>query len=225
MANIDQNPIWGQVAAGPGAATESVMGPSYSYAENIRGPAAMGVGNRGTFGQIGTNTGAIFNYVKYMISGPAMGNQYFVNTGGSCTASDKSVQPRYNYINNIASGADVLPAAMKQDLGGIASNFDGLIPGMLEDVEGLNPVHLFGALAADSTPSCECYTCPTSGGDESRFMNKDLTPDFGGSKCRVDDISKCIRTTEGFANQSELVLPGVLVVALFAILIGLTMKK
>ena len=85
--------------------------------------------------------------MKYMISGPALGNQYFVNTGGSCVVSDKSVQPRYNYINNVSSGAGVLPESMKKDLGGIASNFDGLIPGMLEDVEGLNPVHLFSSLA------------------------------------------------------------------------------
>ena len=46
------------------------MGPSYSYADNIQGPAAMGVSSKGTFSQIGTNTGAITNYIKYMISGP-----------------------------------------------------------------------------------------------------------------------------------------------------------
>jgi len=205
MANTDQNPIWDQVAGSPGAATESVMGPNYSYSDNIRGPASMGVGSRGTFGQIGTNTGAIFNYVKYMISGPALGNQYFVNTGGSCTASDKSTQSRYNYINNVSSGADVLPVSMKQDLGGIASNFDGLIPGMLQDVEGLNPVSLFSSLAADSTPSCECYTCPTSGGEQSRFMNKDLSPDFQASACKVADISKCIQNKEGFEVPQEFV--------------------
>jgi hypothetical protein len=197
------NPIWDSISASPSNATESVMGPSYSYAENIQGPSAMGVGSNGTMSQLSTNTGAIFQYMKYMISGPALGNQYFVNTGGSCKASDSSVQPRYNYINNVASGADVLPESMKADLGGIASDFNGLLPGMLEDTENLNPVHLFTSLAADSTPTCECYTCPTSGGDQSRFLNKDLTADFSGSACVQVDNSKCIQTTEGFGNQTD----------------------
>lgn len=220
MASTDQNPIWDQVAAGPSAVGDSIMGPSYSYAENIKGPAALGVGSRGTISQLSTNTGAIFQYVKYMISGPALGNQYFVNTGGSCTASDKSTQPRYSYINNVSSGAGVLPETMKKDLGSVASNFDGLLPGMLEDVEGLNPVHLFSSLAADSTPACECYTCPTSGGEESRFMNKDLTPDFVTSACKVDDISKCIKTKEGFTDMSGSAYPILIGIGLLAILIA-----
>jgi len=216
----DQNPIWEQISASPGKATESVMGPSYNYAEHIKGPSAMGVGSQGTIGQIGTNSRAIFEYMKYMISGPALGNQYFVNSGGSCVAPDKSTQSRYNYINNVSSGANVLPEAMKRDLGGIASNFDGLIPGMLEDVEGLNPVNLFSSLAADSTPACECYTCPTSGGDESRFLNVGLTRDFSGSACRKVDISKCISSTESFTDGSSM-LPVYIGVGLLAILIAL----
>jgi len=221
MANTDENPIWNQIEAAPGNAVDSVMGPSYSYAENIKGPASLGVGSRGTISQLTTNTGAIFQYMKYMIAGPALGNQYFVNTGGSCEAPDKSIQARYNYINNVSSGADVLPEAMKRDLGGIASNFDGLIPGMLEDTENLNPIHLFSSLAADSTPACECYTCPTSGGDQSRFLNKDLTADFNSSKCVQVDISKCIQTKEGFTDRSDSAYPILIAIGVLAILIAM----
>jgi hypothetical protein len=203
MANIDQNPIWDQVSSGSASATTAVMGPEYSYADNIKGPGAMGVGSQGTIRQIGTNSGAITEYVKYMISGPALGNQYFVNTGGSCKATDQSIQPRYNYINNVSNGASVLPESMRKDLGGVASDFNGLLPGMLQDVEGLNPVNLFSALAADSTPSCECYTCPVTGGEESRFMNMSLTPDFSTSTCKPADISKCIKSNEGFTDGSS----------------------
>jgi len=220
MANLDQNPIWSQIEAGPGAIGDSIMGPSYSYADNIQGPSAKGVGSRGTISQLGTNTGAIFDYVKYMISGPALGNQYFVNTGGSCTAPDQSVQSRYNYINNISSGSAVLPDALKQDLGGVASDFNGLIPGMLEDVEGLNPVHLFGALAADSTPACDCYTCPTSGGSQSRFLNPGLTPDLSSSACVKDDPAKCIATKEGFTDGSNYAI-GAAAILVIGILIAL----
>ena len=215
------NPIWDQVAEAPEAASELVTGPEYSYAEHIKGPAALGVNSNGTFSQIGTNSGAIFQYVKYMISGPALGNQYFVNTGGSCTAPDTSSQSRYNYINNISSGANVLPVQMKQDLGSVASNFDGLLPGMLEDIEGLNPVNLFNSLSVDSIPSCECYTCPTSGGDESRFMTPALSPDLEGSTCKKVDPSKCMPTIETFGNMSESVYPVLIGIGLLAILIAL----
>lgn len=220
------NPIWDKIAAAPGQATEAVMGPSYSYIENIKTPSQLGVGSRGTIGQIATNTFAIGDYIKYMVAGPALGNRYFVNTGGSCQASDKSVQARYNYINNVADGADVLPQSMKSSLGGIASNFDGLIPGMMEDAEeGLNPVHLFSSLSADSTPPCECYTCETSGGPQSRFLNKDLTADFNPALCKQTDNSKCIQTTEGFTDMSNDVYPILVAIGFLAIFIAVAGKK
>lgn len=215
MANLDKNPLWDSMKSGSTGATQSIMGPSYSYADNIQGPASMGVSSNGSISQIGTNTGAIINYVKYMISGPALGNQFFVNTGGTCVASDKSVQPRYNYINNVSNGADVLPAAMKQDLGGIASDFDGLIPGMLQDVEGLNPLYLMGALAADSEPSCDCYTCQTTGGPQSYFLTPELSPDFDPALCTKVDPSVCAKSSEGFVDGSSLFFVGLVVVSIF----------
>jgi hypothetical protein len=220
------NPIWDDVASAPGKATESVMGPSYSYMEHIKSPSELGVGSRGTVGQIATNTSAIGSYIKYMISGPALGNRYFVNTGGSCEASDKSIQSRHNFINNVASGAQLLPQSMKSSLGGIASDFDGLIPGMMEDAEeGLNPVHLFSSLSADSTPACECYTCETSGGPQSRFLNKDLTPDFDPDICKQVDISKCIETKEGFTDISNGVYPILIGIGFLAIFIAVSKSK
>jgi hypothetical protein len=216
MASLAQNSVWSDIDGGKDV-SEDVMGPAYSYADNIQGPASMGVGSRGTISQLTTNTGAIIDYVKYMISGPAMGNQYFVNTGGSCVAPDKSIQSRYNYINNVSNGADVLPSAMKQDLGGIATDFNGLIPGMLQDVEGLNPVSLFSALSADSTPTCECYTCPVSSGTQSRFLNTSLSPDYDPAICKPADIANCIQSTEGFTEKVSL-LPVFISVGLMVLL-------
>lgn len=202
MASLGDNSIWDSVANG--SATDDVMGPSYSYADHIAGPSSMGVGTDGTMSQLGRNLGGITEYVKYMVSGPALGNQYFVNTGGMCTAPDGSSQPRYNYINNIANGADLLPATMKQELGGLTSDFNGLIPGMLEDIEGLNPVSLFESLAADSTPSCECYSCPSRGGTESRFLNTSLSADYDPNLCTKVDVSVCkSQGRESFSNRDD----------------------
>ena len=204
---MDKNSLWSNLEAGPSNVSTDVMGPSYSYADNIQGPSSMGVGSDGTFSQVGRNTGAVINYVKYMVSGPALGNQYFVNTGGVCKAPDTSIQPRYNYINNISSGAATVPLAMRQDLSGITSDFNGLLPGMLEDVEGLNPVSLFSALAADSTPPCECYTCPTSGGNKSYFLSTTLSPDYDPAVCTKADVSACTKSTEGFTESSSALVP------------------
>ena len=195
--------IWSDLENGAATATNSVMGPAYSYADHIQGPSSMGVGSDGTMSQLSRNTGAIINYVKYMISGPALGNQYFIATGGQCIAADGSTQDRSNYINNIASGSDLLPATMKQDLGGLTSDFNGLIPGMLEDIEGLNPVTLFSSLSANSIPDCKCYTCPTVNGTESKFLTTALSPDFDSNLCKEADTSVCKPTKESFTTMYD----------------------
>jgi hypothetical protein len=201
MASLGKNPVWSNLT--PGSA--DILGPSYSYVDNIPGPSTLGVGTDGTMGQVFTNTGAITEYIKYMITGPAMGNQYFVNTGGTCVATDGSTQSRHNYINNIANGADLVPANMRSEMSFLSDDLNGLIPGILGDVEGLDPVYLMTALAADSTPACDCYTCPVSGGTESHFLTPSLSPDFDPDVCSKVDVSACIggTTTESFTNQSS----------------------
>lgn len=209
MASLGSNPIWSSV--GDTGATASIyteiMGPSYSYVDNIPGPSTLGVGTDGTMRQVFTNTGAITTYVKGMVTGPALGNQYFVNTGGVCAAPDGSTQPRYNYINNVANGADLVPQSMRGELSFLSNDLDGLIPGVLGDIEGLNPVHLFSSLSADSTPACACYSCPTSGGTDSKFMTPSLSPDYDPTLCTQVDASQCMGGTggiESFTNQKSM---------------------
>ena len=211
MASLGDNSLWKDL--GSSDVSTDVMGPSYSYADHIQGPSALGVGNNGTMSQLGSNTSAIIQYVKYMVSGPALGNQYFVNTGGSCVAPDGSTQSRFNYINNISNGADLIPETMKQDLGGIATDFNGLIPGMLGDIEGLNPVSLFTSISADSTPACECYSCPTISGNQSKFLTTSLSPDFDPDLCKKVDVSQCTSSgADHFTNQSDTSIPTLIAV-------------
>ena len=73
------NPLWAKISAGNGQ--DDLLGPSYSYADNITGPTSLGVGSDGSFGQIGSNASAIAYYVEALITGnPPLGNQFFVNT-------------------------------------------------------------------------------------------------------------------------------------------------
>jgi hypothetical protein len=131
-----------------------------------------------------------------------MGNRFFVQTGGTCTAPDGSSQSRSNYVNNVTDAAEALPESMRRDLGGLASDFNGLIPGMIQDVEGLNPVSLFNSLSADSVPTCECYSCPVSSGVANAFLNTTLSPDYDPDLCQKVDPSACV-TKEGFEGQES----------------------
>jgi len=203
MADLGGNSLWSDIENGASNVQTDLLGPSYSYADSITGPSSMGVGSSGSFGQLGTNANAIAYYVEALITGnPPLGNQYFVNTGGMCAAPNGSLQPRYNYINNMSSGAGALPAAISE----LGSDFNGLIPGVVDDIEGLNPLHLFSALVADSNPPCVCMSCPVTGsGNQSRFLTTSLSPDVAASQCQQVDPSQCASPPESFTNKQELV--------------------
>lgn len=201
MTDLASNSVWDSVKGGTG--TQEIMGPSYSYVDNIQSPSSLGIGSDGTISQIARNTGGIVTYMKNLISGPALGNRYFVNTGGSCIATDGSTQSRYNYINNVTDASQALPESMRKDLGGIASDFNGLVPGIIQDVGNLNPVTLFSSLAADSTPACDCYTCPVNTGIGSAFLTTSLSPDFNPDLCKKQDPSVCKAGKEGFSDTTD----------------------
>ena len=195
---IMANPLWAKISAGNGQ--DDLLGPSYSYADNITGPTSLGVGSDGSFGQIGSNASAIAYYVEALITGnPPLGNQFFVNTGGMCTAPDGSQQSRHNYINNMSSGAAALPSAISE----VGSDFNGLIPGVADDIEGLNPLHLFTSLMVDASPACVCMSCPTTAGTVSRFITESLSPDISSSQCQTVDPSLCLNSVENFENKGS----------------------
>jgi hypothetical protein len=200
MADAGSNPMWSNMTTG----SSDILGPDYSYADNIQGPSSLGVGSAGTFGQLGTNASAIEYYVKTLITGdPPLGNQFFVNTGGTCTAPDGQLRSRYNYINNMSSGAAALPSAMSE----IGSDFNGLIPGVVDDIEGLDPLYIFSALASDGSPSCLCYKCNVTDGSPYQWLTSSLSPDFSTDQCQQVDSSFCPApaATESFTNQGSMV--------------------
>lgn len=196
MSDLGSNSLWSDITSGASNAETDLMGPSYSYSDNIPGPSSLGIGSAGTFDQLGTNLSGIGTYVSTMIDGdPPLGNQFFVNTGGTCIAPDGSSQSRYNYINNKPNAANLLPASMSE----IGSGMNGLIPGVIGDIEGLNPMYMMKAIMADSSPKCECYQCDVTTGASARFLTTSLSPDYDPSTCTQVDASQC--TSESFENQ------------------------
>ena len=186
MANLGLNSLWGDVKNKDPAAEEAIKGPEYSYADNVpkpSGPGGLGVGTDGSFSKLGTNLGAVGTYVNTLVGTREMGDQYLVNTGGTCTAPDGSIQARFNYISNKQAG---------------------LVEGVLGDIGGLNPVYLMNSMTASSSPACKCYQCDVTSGSAFNWLTPDLSPDFDASKCKVVDSSKCpkVKATEEFANDT-----------------------
>lgn len=209
MADLGLNSVWSDITSAVSNVetdvsnvSTDILGPDYSYADNIQGPGSLGVSDNGTFSQLGTNSNAIQYYVKALITGdPPLGNQYFVNTGGTCTATDGQLRERYNYINNMSSGAAAVPSAMSE----IASDFNGLIPGVVDDIEGLDPLYIFSSMVADPSPPCQCYQCEVTTGTQYQWLSPSLDPDFSSGQCTAVDSSNCpppaAPSTESFTNM------------------------
>ena len=203
MADLGANKLWSDIDNGASNVSNDILGPSYSYTDNIPGPNSLGVGSSGSMSQLFTNANAASEYVKILITGdPPLGNQYFVNTGGTCTAPDGSLKPRYNYINNKAVGADLVPQSLN-DLSFLTSDLNGLLPGMVGDLEGLDPLYLFNSMTADASPQCQCYKCPVTSGSQYQFLTTSLSPDFDTNLCSQVDMSYCTGSTgtESFQNR------------------------
>lgn len=194
--------IWTDIENDAEGVSTDIMGPSFDYAAAIPGPTSLGVGSDGSFSQVDNNLSAVTTYVKQLITGPGLGNQFFIKTGGTCTAPDGTQQERSNYINNKAVGADLIPQSMN-DLSFLTSDLNGLIPGMVGDLEGLDPLYLFNALSGDANPPCSCYSCEVTDGSSNAFLTPKLSPDYDANLCTVVDPSQCGEQKESFTNQKE----------------------
>jgi hypothetical protein len=92
-------------------------------------------------------------------TGGPLGNKFFLQTGGKCkdVASGNQVD-RYIYINNIPNGN--IPF-ISQGLGVNFSEFKGLIPGAMGNLNALNPFAIMSSFLSGATPDCQEITMQT----------------------------------------------------------------
>ena len=88
-----------------------------------------------------------------------LGNKFFLKTVGKCeNTSTGELQDRYIYVNNVPTGnIPFLSAVAGTDL----SEFRGLAPGILTNLNVLNPITLIESMFAGGSPSCHEVTWPT----------------------------------------------------------------
>ena len=156
---------------------------NYPYYKYIKSPSDMGASSAGNLSALKNDVLAILAYKDVLVSGNSkaqttgpLGNKYFMDTGATCTAPDGSSQPRYVYINNIPDGAIPL---LSSATGVNITQYEGLVPGALEDMTYINPMKLFTAFSKGT--DCQQITMSTrdiSNNDmtESEYvLNDDIT--------------------------------------------------
>lgn len=168
QGTVEQNNFFEKLMSNPEDISTDFTGPEYSYWKQIKSPEDMGMSAGGSIGALENDVSGLINYVKVLVTGQGggsypgrpLGNKYFLQTGGTCKARDTNdIVTRYLYVNNVPTGN--IPF-ISQAAGENFDTFEGLIPGILQDLEALNPVRIFAAFKLGEEPPCRKITMETS---------------------------------------------------------------
>jgi hypothetical protein len=147
---------------------QNLLGPDYPYWKNIKNPQALGMSSNGSLSTMAKDIDGLIQYVQVLVTGGGasttggpLGNKFFLQTGGKCTdVNTKQEVDRYIYVNNIPMGnVPFISSGLDTNF----SDFKGLIPGTMSNLNVLNPYAILGAFTSGSTPQCQEITMQTIG--------------------------------------------------------------
>jgi hypothetical protein len=150
--------------------------PVYKYYEQIKTPSELGMSDKGSLDALGKDITGLMEYVNVLVSGQSkasktghpLGNSFFLKTGAKCTAVGKTTKneagedvpllvDRYIYVNNISVGN--IPLLSSDAVGGVHfSEFRGLIPSTISNLNSLNPSTILQSFMTGSDPPCQEIT-------------------------------------------------------------------
>jgi hypothetical protein len=169
-----------QVLNGVQGVEEKFLGPTYPYYKNINTPSEIGMTNDGTLRALGNDIDGLIQYVSLLVSGNSkasktggpLGNKFFLQTLQKCSAMNTCTNPkdlstcqktdRFIYVDNVPAGN--IPF-ISQGLGVNFSEFKGLIPGTMSNLNVLNPLVLMQSFLSGSNPPCQELTMETVNSD------------------------------------------------------------
>ena len=140
---------------------EKYFGEDYPYYKNIKTPDELGMSSKGSLKVLGKDIDGLIEYVGVLVSGKSkasatgkpLGNKFFIKTGAKCQDKDTGEErDRYVYINNVPMGN--IPF-ISSGVGVNFSEFKGLIPGTISNLNAFNPAGLFQAFLEGSKPKCQ----------------------------------------------------------------------
>ena len=146
---------------------QDYLGPDYGYYKKISSPGELGMSGKGSMGALSSDIAGIVDYVKVLVSGSGrasktgkpLGDRYFIQTGGQCKDyKTNKLVTRSMYIDNVPS-SDI---PFISDVTGVEfPEFRGIIPGIMDDLDAINPLKMFRAFTEGSEPACAEVTLPT----------------------------------------------------------------
>jgi len=148
--------------------TGGLLGPKYSFADELSTPSEIGVGRDGSFDGIMRAVGGVNYYVDAIGFGEAtalaklqgmnqspLGIRYFIKTGATCSNG----ADMYEYISTVPAGLQGRVGAEIEKTMGV--KFRGLAPGIMGDAIGaLNPMPLFQSVIGSGYAQCKKVTMP-----------------------------------------------------------------
>ena len=206
MANVFQQSL----------GNDTSIGTDYPYYKYIRPPTSIGMSDKGSLSQMGKNINGLISYVDLLVSGKSkasvtgrpLGNKFFLETGGKCIdKSTKKEVDRYVYINNVPMGNVPL---LSSGMGVNFSEFKGLIPGTISNLNAFNPSALMRSFLEGSKPACQEITMETidiynNKSTESHFVTtidvNDMDPCAFSKKINPNTGAKCKETFSNIKNQ------------------------
>lgn len=146
---------------------EELLGPNYKYWNQINTPSQIGMSSKGTLNALSKDVGGLISYVELLVTGKSkasktgqpLGNKFFLKTGAKCkdTNSGRKVD-RFIYVNNVPEGN--IPF-ISQGTGVNFSEFRGLIPGTMSNMNVLNPFNILQSFLSGTSPNCQPLTMET----------------------------------------------------------------
>ena len=201
---------------------QQYLGPDYQYYKYIKTPSEMGMSTKGDLGTLAKDVNGLISYVELLVAGNGnasktgrpLGNKFFLKTGAKCMGPDKKEKERYIYINNVPNGNIPFISA---GLGVNFTQFRGLIPGAMEDLNTLSPYGIMQAFMEGGTPPCEKITMETINvnngkGVESQYVTvSDIKrmdacdfniPPMPGKPTGVNPLNRDSKCRQAFQNMS-----------------------
>jgi hypothetical protein len=214
--------IFEEVLTNAKAAEEKYMGPDYPYYKYIKTPSDIGMSGKGSLSTLGKDIEGLVSYVELLVSGNGkasatgkpLGNKFFLQTGAKCTdkATSQDVD-RYIYIDNVPAGN--IPF-ISSGLGVNFSEFKGLIPGTISNLNAFNPMTMFQAFLSGSKPDCQEITMETidiynNRSTESHFVTlidiQNMDPCIFSTKKNPVTGNKCKESFGNINNKTHYTIP------------------
>lgn len=207
---------------------ERLLGPTYPYYTNIKTPKDIGMSDKGTLQQMAKNVDGLIQYVEVLVTGKSkasstggpLGNKFFLKTGAKCAAIDSCSDPndsstcqnvdRYIYVNNVPEGN--IPF-ISSGLGVNFSEFKGLIPGAMGNLNVLNPFAIMRSFLSGSTPPCQPITMQTISVNNAKSSETHYVTlaDIGNmDPCNFSNGKNPVtgkKCRETFQNNDEMIMP------------------